>query len=206
LMNVNYYPYMLMNAAAFVALFAFITSSPVIFMSQWQFTEVQFSLFFAFNAAWMIVANLLLSVTLKKYSTEIMLKTGYFMIIIAATAMLLSGDGAEYIASLVNFDVSSVAILLFSMLMGIVTMGVAIVLSTSMSLLLQGVEHQYGKAVALAGFVRFICGFAITFAVSQMNIINVNALAGITMVCGVTCLLVMVFRNKSAAILTKISE
>jgi len=206
LMNANYFPYMLMNAAAFVALFAFITSSPVIFMSQWQFTEYKFSLFFAFNAAWMIVANLVLSVTLKKYSTETMLKTGYLMIISAATAMLLSGGGAEYIAPLVSFDVSTVAIVLFSLLMGGVTMGIAIVLSTSMSLLLQGVKHQYGKAVALAGFVRFSCGFAITFAVSQMNSINVTALAGITMICGATCLLVMVFRNKSAVILAKIPE
>jgi len=206
LMNVNYLPYMLMNAAAFVALFAFITSSPVIFMSQWQFTEYQFSLFFAFNAACMIVANSLLSVTLKKYSTETMLKTGYLMIIVAATAMLLSGDGAKYIAPLVGVNVSTVVIALFSLLMGIVAMGIAIVLSTSMSLLLQGVKHQYGKAVALAGCVRFICGFAITFGVSQMNIVNVTALAGITIVCGVTCLLVMFFRNKSEATLARVTE
>ncbi|NQZ90488.1 MAG: multidrug effflux MFS transporter [Colwellia sp.] len=206
LMNVNYYPYMLMNAAAFVALFAFITSSPVIFMSQWQFTEVQFSLFFAFNAAWMIVANSVLSVTLKKYSTQTMLKTGYLTIITAATAMLLSVDGAEFIAPLVSFEVTTVAIVLFSVLMAGVTMGIAIVLSTSMSLLLQGVKHQYGKAVALAGFVRFSCGFAITFAVSQMKIMNVTALAGMLIICGATCLFVMVFRNRSEAALAKISE
>ena len=206
LTNANYFPYILVNAAAFVALFAFIASSPVIFMGHWQLTEYQFSLFFAFNAVWMIVANSLLSVALNKYSTETMLKSGYLVIITAATAMLLSGDGAEYISALMGVDVSIVAIVLFSGLMGIVTMGIAIVLSTSMSLLLQGVKHQYGKAIALAGFVRFSCGFAITLAVSQMNIINVTALAGITMICGATCLLVMVFRNKSEAILAKISE
>ena len=206
LTNANYFPYMLVNAAAFVALFAFIASSPVIFMGHWQLTEYQFSLFFAFNAACMIVANSLLSVALNKYSTEKMLKSGYLVIITAATAMLLSGDGAEYISALMGVDVSIIAIVLFSGLMGIVTMGISIVLSTSMSLLLQGVKHQYGKAIALAGFVRFSCGFAITLAVSQMNIINVTALAGITMICGATCLLVMVFRNKSEAILAKIPE
>jgi uncharacterized membrane protein len=120
--------------------------------------------------------------------------------------MLLSGDGAKYIAPLVGVNVSTVAIVLFSLLMGIVAMGIAIVLSTSMSLLLQGVKHQYGKAVALAGCVRFICGFAITFGVSQINIVNVTTLAAITIVCGITCLLVMFFRNESEATLARVPE
>ncbi|KGJ95912.1 multidrug effflux MFS transporter [Colwellia psychrerythraea] len=201
LTNVNYFPYIVVNASAFVALFAFIASSPVIFMGHWQLTEYQFSLLFAFNAVWMIVANSLLSVALNKYSTDTMLKWGYLVIIGAATVMLLSGDAAEFIAALINVDVSIVAIVLFSGLMGTVTMGIAIVLSSSMSLLLQGVKHQYGKVVALAGFVRFGCGFAITFAVSQMTIINVTVLASIMIMCGAICLLVMVFRNKSKAIL-----
>lgn len=193
----NYFPYMLMNAAAFVALFAFIASSPVIFMSNWQLTEYQFSLFFALNAACMIAANTILSVALKKYSTKSMLKKGYIMIIIASTGMLLSGGVATHITPFVNADVSSVAIGLFAVFMGIVTMGIAIVLSTSMSLLLQGINHQYGKAVALAGFVRFGCGFAITFFVSQIDKINVTDLAFITLTCGVTCLLIMLWLNQS---------
>ena len=90
--------------------------------------------------------------------------------------------------------------------MGFATMGIAIVLSTSMSLLLQGVKHQYGKAVALSGFLRFSCGFAITLVVSQMKSVNVTALAIIMMVCGAICLLVMVFSKQSAMRLADIPE
>lgn len=206
LLNINYFHYILVNAAAFVALFAFIASSPVIFMRHWQLTEYQFSLFFAFNAVWMIVANSLLSAALNRYSTETMLKFGYIIIITAATAMLLSGDGAEYFAVRFNLNVSVVALVLFSGLMGIVTVGIAIVLSTSMSLLLQEVKHQYAKVIALTGFVRFGCGFAITFVVSQMTIINVISLATITIICGATCLLVMACRTKDKAIMAKTTE
>ncbi|MFT5756099.1 MAG: DHA1 family bicyclomycin/chloramphenicol resistance-like MFS transporter [Alteromonadaceae bacterium] len=202
----KYFPYMLMNAAAFTALFAFIASSPVIFMGHWQLTEYQFSLFFAFNAGCMILANTMLSITLKKYSTESMLKAGYIMITTAATGLLLSGDAATYITLLVNVDISVVGIVLFAVSMGIITMGIAIVLSTSMSLLLQGVKHQYGKAVALSGCVRFSCGFAITFVVSQINDFNVTSLAVITIICGAICILTMVLRKHSNVRLAAISE
>jgi DHA1 family bicyclomycin/chloramphenicol resistance-like MFS transporter len=197
---------MLINAAAFVALFAFIASSPVIFMSHWQLTEYQFSLFFAFNAVWLIIANSLLSTALNKHSTESMLKNGYSMIIIAATAMLFLGDIAKYINWLVNVNITTVEIVLFASLMGIVTMGIAIVLSTSMSLLLQNIEHQFGKAVALSGFVRFSCGFAITFIISQIDSVNVATLAVMIITCGATCLLVMVFRKQTKVTLTEVAE
>ena len=206
LIDSNYFPYMLINAAAFVALYAVIASSPVIFMKHWQLTEYQFSLFFAFNAVWMIIANSLLSIALKKYSTETMLKMAYVMIIIAGTAMLLSGDIAKYINWLVIVNIITVEIVLFSLLMGIVTMGIAIVLSTSMSLLLQSINHQFGKAVALAGFVRFSCGFAITFVISQIESVNVATLAVIIISCGATCLLVMLYRKQTKAALTEVAE
>jgi DHA1 family bicyclomycin/chloramphenicol resistance-like MFS transporter len=206
LINGSFLPYLLVNAAAFIALFAFIASSPVIFMNQWQFTEYQFSIAFAFNAAWMILANSLLSIALKKYSTETMLKAGYFIIIAAATIMLISGNGAKYIAPLLSAEKSIVSIVLFSVLMGFVTMGIAIVLSTSMSLLLQGVKSQFGKAVALSGFFRFSCGFAIIFAISQMNIMNVTVLATITLICGVFCSFVMILHNRTETILATTPE
>jgi len=206
LLDSNYFPYMLINAAAFVALFAFIASSPVIFMSHWQLTEFQFSLFFAFNAVWLIIANSMLSIALKKYSTETMLKAGYIMIIIAAATMLLSADIAKYINGLVNVNITTVEMVLFALLMGIVTMGIAIVLSTSMSLLLQNIEQQFGKAVALAGFVRFSCGFAITFIISQIDRVNVASLAVIIITCGATCLLVMAFKKQTKTTLVEVPD
>lgn len=206
LLNANYFSYLLVNSAAFVALFAFIASSPVIFMVDWHLTEFQFSLLFAFNAAWMIVANIVLSAALKRYSTETMLKTGYMTIIIAGTAMLFSVDYAKFIAPLVGLEVLAVAIVLFALLMGFVTMGIAIVLSTSMSQLLQCIKLQSGKAAALAGFIRFSCGFAITFVISQASNINVSDLAVIIIICGVTCSLAMFFHKQSSATLTKIPE
>ncbi len=206
LLDSNYFPYMLINAAAFVALFAFIASSTVIFMNHWQLTEFQFSLFFAFNAVWLIIANSMLSIALKKYSTETMLKAGYIMIIIAAATMLLSADIAKYINGLVNVNITTVEMVLFALLMGIVTMGIAIVLSTSMSLLLQNIEQQFGKAVALAGFVRFSCGFAITFIISQIDRVNVASLAVIIITCGTTCLLVMAFKKQTKTTLVEVPE
>jgi DHA1 family bicyclomycin/chloramphenicol resistance-like MFS transporter len=206
LLDANYFPYMLINAAAFVALFAFIASSPVIFMSHWQLTEFQFSMFFAFNAVWLIVANSMLSIALNKYTTENILKMGYIMIILAATAMLLSGVIAKRINWLVNMNITTVEIVLFALLMGIVTLGISVVLSTSMSLLLQSIEHQFGKAVALAGFARFSCGFAITFFISQIDKVNVTTLAVIIITCGATCLLTMAFRKKTKSILTEVAE
>jgi DHA1 family bicyclomycin/chloramphenicol resistance-like MFS transporter len=206
LIDEDYLPYMVMNAAVFVALFTFIASSPVIFMGHWQLTESQFSLFFAFNAIWMIIANSTLSVALKKYSTEAMLKAGYILIISAATGILLSAGAAKYIKEFVSVDIKTIEIVLFALLMGIVTMGIAIVLSTSMSLLLQGIKHQFGKAAALAGFVRFSCGFGITIVVSQIDKMSVSTLAVITIICGAMCLLVMFFREQSATRLAEISE
>jgi len=206
LLDANYFPYMMINAAAFVALFAFIASSPVIFMEHWQLTEYQFSLCFAFNAIWLIVANSMLSLALKKYSTESMLKAGYIMIFIAGICMLVSRDIAKYIVYFVNLDNTTVEIILFSSLMAVVTMGVAIVLSTSMSLLLQSIKQQFGKAVALAGFVRFSCGFAITFFISQIERVNVATLAIIIITCGATCLLVMVFRKQTQATLLSVAK
>ncbi|NQZ23868.1 MAG: multidrug effflux MFS transporter [Colwellia sp.] len=206
LLNSNYFPYMLVNAAAFVALFAFIASSPVIFMKHWQLTEYQFSLFFAFNAVWMIIANSVLSITLKKYSTETMLKMGYIMIIIAGTAMLFSGDLAKIMVRLVNVNIITIEIVLFALKMAVVTMGIAFVLSTSMSLLLQSIDHQFGKAVALAGFVRFSCGFAITAVISQLESVNVATLTVIIITCGATCLLVMLFRKLTKATLVEVAE
>ena len=206
LLNSNYFPYMLVNAAAFVALFAFIASSPVIFMKHWQLTEYQFSLFFAFNAVWMIIANSVLSITLKKYSTETMLKMGYIMIIIAGTAMLFSEDLAKIMVRLVNVNIITIEIVLFALKMAVVTMGIAFVLSTSMSLLLQSIDHQFGKAVALAGFVRFSCGFAITAVISQLESVNVATLTVIIITCGATCLLVMLFRKLTKATLVEVAE
>jgi DHA1 family bicyclomycin/chloramphenicol resistance-like MFS transporter len=206
LINANYLPYMVMNAAAIVALFAFIASSPVIFMNHWQLSESQFSLFFAFNAVWMIIANSMLSIALKKYSTEAMLKTGYILIISAATGILLSTTAAKFVKELVSVDIKTIEIVLFALLMGVVTMGIAIVLSTSMSLLLQSIKYQFGKAAALAGFIRFSCGFAITIVVSQIDNINVSTLAMITIVCGAICLLVMFYREQTVARLAEVSE
>jgi len=206
LLDSNYFPYMLINAVAFIALFAFIASSPVIFMIHWQLTEFQFSLFFAFNAVWLIIANTMLTIALKKYRTETMLKAGYIMIFIAGIVMLFSGDIAKCIHWLVNVNITTLKIVLFALLMGVVTVGIAIVLSTSMSLLLQSIEHQFGKAVALAGFVRFSCGFAITFIISQIDSVNVATLAVIIITCGATCLLVIAFRKQTKPTLAEVSE
>jgi len=120
--------------------------------------------------------------------------------------MLLLGDVAIVITRIVNVEVLELTISLFAVLMGTVTIGIAIVLSTSMSLLLQGIKRQYGKAVALAGFVRFSCGFAITFVVSQIDSVNVTDLAIITIICGVTCLITMTFSKQSNAAFAEVTE
>ncbi len=190
----HFYPYIIANCCAFIALFAYIGSSPVILMQQWGLSEYQFSIFFAINAACMILGNTLLSFALNLTSSAKLLKIAYTLIITASTFMFLIAPASNLFAA---SDSSVTAqLLLFCVAMGVVSMAVVVVLSITMGSLLERFAKQAGKAAALAGCSRFSAGFAIILLISQLQLASLSSLAAIILLCGIGCFLAASLTSK----------
>ena len=183
----QFFPQLLANCFAFIALFAYIGSSPVILMQHWSLSQYQFSVFFAINAGCMIIANSALAYTLSFISADTILKIAYRLIITASAFMFFLPYIAEHLVTAENLVTAQ--ILLFSAAMGLVSMGVVTVLSLTMGSLLQRFDQQAGKTAALAGCSRFTAGFAIIMLISELQLASLNSLAAIILLCGIGCLL-----------------
>ena len=194
----QFFPHLIANCLAFIALFAYIGSSPVILMQHWGLSQYQFALFFAINASCMIIANSALAYALTFISSEKILKIAYSFIIGAGSFIFLIPYAAQQLVNPENL--ATAQILLFSVAMGLVSMAVVTVLSLTMGSLLQPFANQAGKSAALAGCSRFSAGFAIIFAISQLQLASLNSLAAIILLCGFGCALSSLLTDKQPAL------
>ncbi|MCJ8297909.1 MAG: multidrug effflux MFS transporter [Pseudomonadales bacterium] len=190
----QFFPYLLANCCAFIALFAYIGSSPIILMQQWGLSQYQFSIFFAINAGCMILGNSLLSIALNLISSQKVLKIAYSLIIGASTFMFLIAPISHFLIA--PDKLVRAQVLLFCVAMGLVSMAVVVVLSITMGSLLQRFGQQAGKAAALAGCSRFSAGFVIIMLISQLQLASLNSLAAIILLCGIGCLLASYLAHK----------
>ena len=194
----KFFPYLLANCCAFIALFAYIGSSPVILMQQWGLSQYQFSIFFAINAGCMILGNTLLSFALNLISRQKLLRIAYSLIIAASASMLLITPISNFLVTPDNLVTAQV--LLFCVAMGLVSMAVVVVLSITMGSLLERFAKQAGKAAALAGCSRFSAGVIIIMLISQLQFASLNSLAAIILLCGFGCLLASYLAHKQPAL------
>jgi DHA1 family bicyclomycin/chloramphenicol resistance-like MFS transporter len=108
----NFLFYALATATAMSGMFAYISGSPFVFIQYFKFTEVQYSLIFAFNAVGFIVGSQLNRVLLNKYcSVEIIYAGGLMLLSVSVILVVL------LMANLLNaiFLIAVIFIFLFSL-------------------------------------------------------------------------------------------
>lgn len=140
--NIRFMLFTLATSFSTAGMFAYITSSPILFMQIHELTEGQFGLAFSFCAFCLIVGSQFNRMLLRNRSASTLAElTGAAILFIAAALFILTAF------SIANFAVTIVCIALFLFLLGMFN-------PNSGALALTSVHEKIGMASALMGFIQ----------------------------------------------------
>ena len=153
------------------ALFAYITSSPILFMKVHGLTEFQFGLTFSFCAFCLIVGSQVNRALLRSFSTNAIAEfTGIAIIIVAATLFALTAY------SLAGFVVTIACIASFLFLMGMFNPNAG-------ALALTSVHEKIGMASALMGFIQMGLSAIAAAVVSSFASVSAMTMTAVLLGC-----------------------
>lgn len=140
--NLRFILFTLATSFSTAAMFAYITSSPILFMQIHGLTEGQFGLTFSFCALCLIVGSQVNRLLLRKSSTARLAElTGLAILLVATVLFILTA------LSIANFGITIVCIASFLFLLGMFN-------PNSGALALTSVHEKIGMASALMGFIQ----------------------------------------------------
>ncbi|WEO97772.1 multidrug effflux MFS transporter [Streptomyces sp. FXJ1.172] len=141
--------YMLAGGFAFAALFAYISASPFVVQEIYGASPQTFSLLFGLNSVGLVIAGQVNGKVLAgRVSLVKVLACGLAVIVLAATALLLTATGA-----LGEVGLTPIAAALF-----VLMSAMGITLPNAQSLALLRTRHAAGSASALLGTTSFLVG------------------------------------------------
>jgi len=169
--NARFMLFTLAMAFSTAALFAYITSSPILFMKVHQLTEFQFGLTFSFCAFCLIVGSQLNRILLRSFtSNRIAQMTGIAIVLIAALLFALTAYAAA------GFAVTIACIASFLFLLGMFNPNVGALAITS-------VHEKIGVASALMGFIQMGLSAIAAAIVSSFSSVSAMTMTAVLLGC-----------------------
>lgn len=170
-LNVRFMLFTLAMSFSTAALFAYITSSPILFMKVHQLSEFQFGLTFSFCALCLIIGSQVNRFLLERFSTIAVAKaTGFGIAMIACSLFALTA------ASFAGFVVTIACIALFLFLLGMFNPNVG-------ALALTSVHERIGMASALMGFIQMGLSAVAAAIVSSMANVSTMTVSSVLVGC-----------------------
>jgi DHA1 family bicyclomycin/chloramphenicol resistance-like MFS transporter len=180
----QFYTYALAGGIASAGLFAYLSSSPFVFMELYKTTEQQYGFIFSINAAGLIVCSQLNNQLLKKYTSEqISLVTLTLQTIIGI--LLLAGA----LLNILNLYNTIVLIALFLSCQGFT-------FPNSAALSMAPFERDAGSASALMGAMQMGFGALAAAAIGLFKATNAVPMAAVMAACALIALVILVFGRK----------
>ncbi|HMJ68372.1 MAG TPA: Bcr/CflA family multidrug efflux MFS transporter [Cyclobacteriaceae bacterium] len=150
--------YALSGGIAFAGLFVFVSSSPFIYMTLYDFTEKEYGIMFAVLLAGLIGASQLNRLLLKKFSSETLVSWSITIQLVVAALLLL----VTFLGMTGIFYIQTALIFLFLATLGIV-------LPNSTALALAPFSSNAGTAASVLGTLQFGFGALASFVVSFLT-------------------------------------
>lgn len=170
-LNARFMLFTLAMSFSTAALFAYITSSPILFMKVHQLTEFQFGLTFSFCAFCLIVGSQLNRVLLRSLSSNRVAEiTGVAIVMVAALLLVLTAYAAA------GFTVTIACIAAFLFLMGMFNPNVGALAITS-------VHEKIGMASALMGFIQMGLSAIAAAIVSSFASVSAMTMTAVLLSC-----------------------
>lgn len=163
--NARYFLFALATAFSTAAMFAYITSSPILFMKIHGLTEFQFGATFSFCAFCLIVGSQVNRLMLRKLSTSRMAElTGMAIVAVSLFLLLLN------LSSLAGLAVTIICIAAFLFFMGMFNPNTG-------ALSLTSVDEKIGMASALMGFIQMGLSAVAAAVVSSLSNGSANTMS-----------------------------
>jgi len=179
LFNARFLLFTLAMSFSTAALFAYITSSPILFMKVHGLSEFQFGLTFSFCAFCLIVGSQLNRVLLRKSSTiGVAEATGIAIVAVAGSLVVLTASSAS------GFLITVICVAGFLFLMGMFNPNAG-------ALALTSVHEKIGMASALMGFIQMGLSAIAAAVVSSLSNVSNAGMTVVLFACvgiGVACL------------------
>jgi DHA1 family bicyclomycin/chloramphenicol resistance-like MFS transporter len=170
-LNARFMLFTLAMSFSTAALFAYITSSPILFMKVHHLTESQFGLTFSFCALCLIVGSQLNRVLLRRSTANRVAElTGIAIVIIAALLFALT------LYSAAGFLVTIACIASFLFLLGMFNPNVGALAITS-------VHEKIGMASALMGFIQMGLSAIAAAIVSSLSSVSPSTMTAVLLTC-----------------------
>ncbi len=170
-MNARFMLFTFAMSFSTAALFAYITSSPILFMKVHGLSEFQFGLTFSFCAFCLIVGSQVNRLLLRKFSTNKAAElTGIAIVLVAALLFVLT------LASLAGFFVTVICIASFLFLMGMFNPNAG-------ALALTSVNEKIGMASALMGFIQMGLSAIAAATVSSLSSVSTLSMSAVLLAC-----------------------
>lgn len=178
---------------AFACLFAYISSSPAVFMENYGLSQTQYGLLFAFLASGLIGASQANRILLKYFTSEqIIARSVLFQNLIGLIFLIIC------LLHLTSFWIIIIPLFLYLSMIGLT-------LPNATALAMKPFDQHAGSASALLGFVQMGLGSVTTITVGLLNIKTVLPMVASMLICSVLGLIfyfsgMWFYKNKTAVV------
>lgn len=181
-LNKDFLLFTFISSVSMAGMFAYISSSPFVFMKYFGVSELHYGWIFGFNALGFISGSQMNRVILKKMSSQKTIRISSWFVLFLALLLI-----SLFLTNLITVPVLIAIIFFFLFFFGIIV-------PNATALALAPFTYNAGSASALIGFLQMICGATFSGLVSIMHtgnefpMVAAMSAAGIIMFCIVLAL------------------
>lgn len=189
LQNRQFVIYTLSGSIAAAGLFAYLAGSPFVLLKFYNVTEKEYGLIFALIASGLITASQLNNFLLKKFSSEIIVRTALLVQTLAGI-LLFAGS---------TFNLLELYSFIFLLFVFLSCQGFNFPNASALSM--APFEKEAGSASALMGSIQMGFGALAAACVGILNATTAVPMTGVMACCGLIALLIILFSEKKSAAL-----